>query len=93
MGRSLARIDATARLGMSYDARVKVLTAKVADGLLDVPEGILRDGDTVTLLVPEPEETGFRLSEEQQALLRAAILEADEGRSVDGWQLLDEIRP
>jgi len=56
---------------MQYGARVKLLTAKVVDGLLDVPEGTLCDGDTVILLVPEPEETGFCLSEEQQATLRA----------------------
>jgi hypothetical protein len=69
-----------------------VLSSQVGDGRLDVLEGTLRDGDRVTLLVPESEETGFSLSEDQQAKIRAAIVEADEGRSVDGWQLLDEIR-
>ena len=69
---------------------MKVLTARVIDGRLDIPEGSFREGDTVTLLVPEDEE-GFRLSAEEQALLLASIAQADRGEVVDGWQLLDEI--
>jgi hypothetical protein len=70
---------------------MKVLTAKVVDGRLDVPEGSLQEGATVTLLVPEAEE-GFRLSSEDQALLREAIGQAERGEVVDGWRLLDELR-
>jgi hypothetical protein len=69
---------------------MKVLTARVIDGRLDIPEGSFREGDTVTLLVPEDEE-GFRLSAEEQALLLASIAQADRGEVVDGWQLLDEL--
>ena len=69
---------------------MKVLTARFVDGHLDVPEGSLREGDTVTLLVPEDEE-GFRLSAEEQALLLESIAQADRGEVVDGWQLLDEL--
>jgi hypothetical protein len=58
---------------------------------LDVPDGTLEEGATVTLLVPEAEE-GFILSQEEQALLLEAIHQADRGEVVDGWHLLDELR-
>ncbi len=40
-----------------------MLTAKVVEGRLDLPEGTLRDGEIVTLLVADSEEAGFRLSD------------------------------
>lgn len=49
---------------------MKVLTAKVVEGRLDLPAGALRDGDTVTLLIGEPEEQGFHLSDAEQEELR-----------------------
>jgi len=70
---------------------MKILTAQVVDGRLDVPEGSFQEGDTVTLLVPEAEE-GFHLSSEEQALLLESVAQADRGEVVDGWQLLDELR-
>jgi len=70
---------------------MKMLTATVVDGRLELPEGTLHDGDTVTLLVPEREEEGFHLSDDQQADLRAAIAEADRGDTVNDRQLLDEL--
>jgi len=70
---------------------MKVLTAKVVAGRLDVPEGILEEGATVTLLIPEDEE-GFRLSPEEQTLLAEAIAQSERGEVVDGWQLLDELK-
>ncbi|HTG36949.1 MAG TPA: hypothetical protein VLB76_28870 [Thermoanaerobaculia bacterium] len=70
---------------------MKVLTAKVMDdGRLDVPEGSLRKGDTITLLVPEAEE-GFRLSPEEKSFLLESIAQTDRGEVVDGWQLLSEL--
>jgi hypothetical protein len=70
---------------------MKVLTAKVMDGgRLDVPEGSLQAGDTVTLLVPEAEE-GFALSSEEKSFLLEAIAQADRGEVVDGWRLLSEL--
>jgi hypothetical protein len=70
---------------------MKVLTAKVMDGgRLDVPEGSLQAGDTVTLLVPEVEE-GFALSPEEKSFLLEAIAQADRGEVVDGWRLLSEL--
>jgi hypothetical protein len=72
---------------------MKVFSAKVVDGRLDVPEGSLEEGATVTLLVPEDdEEEGFRLSPEDQALLLESIAEGRRGEVVDGWQLLDELK-
>ena len=70
---------------------MKVLTVKVVGGKLDVPDGTLEEGATVTLLVPEAEE-GFTLSQEEQALLLESIRQADRGEVVDGWQLLDDLR-
>jgi hypothetical protein len=69
---------------------MKVLTAQVVDGRLDVPEGSFREGDMVTLLVPENEE-GFCLSAEERALLLKSIAQAERGEVVDGWKLLDEL--
>lgn len=68
-----------------------MLTAKVIDGQLDLPEGILEEGVTVTLLVPEKDED-FKLTEEQQEELAQALAEADRGEGVDGWQFLAELR-
>jgi len=71
---------------------MKVLTAKVVDGRLDVPQGSFEEGATITLLVPEDdEEEGFRLSPEDQALLLESIAEGRRGEVVDGWQFLDEL--
>jgi hypothetical protein len=65
---------------------MKLLTAKVIDGQLDLPEGVLEEGVTITLLVPEEDED-FELMEEQQEELAQALAEADRGEGVDGWLL------
>ncbi|HEX5720720.1 MAG TPA: hypothetical protein VF179_31490 [Thermoanaerobaculia bacterium] len=70
---------------------MKLLTAKVIDGQLDLPEGVLEEGVTITLLVPEGDED-FELTEEQQEELTQALAEADRGEGVDGWQFLAELR-
>lgn len=70
---------------------MKLLSARVIDGQLDLPEGTLEEGVTVTLLVPEQNE-GFELTEEQQEELAQALAEADRGEGVDGWQFLAELR-
>ncbi len=69
---------------------MKILTAKIVDGKLDIPEGVLPEGTTVILLVPEAEE-GFQLPPEAQALLLEAIGQAERGEVVDGWQLLEAL--
>lgn len=70
---------------------MKLLTAKVIDGRLDLPEGVLEEGVTITLLVPEGDED-FDLTEEQQEELAQALAEAERGEGVDGWQFLAELR-
>jgi hypothetical protein len=70
---------------------MKMLTAKFIEGRLDLPEGCLHEGDTVTLLVPEAEE-GFRLSLDERVLLLEAMGQADRGEVIDGWRLLDELK-
>jgi hypothetical protein len=70
---------------------MKILSAKVVDGRLDIPEGMLEEGSVVTVLVRESPETLF-LSEDQKEELSAAIAEANRGEGVDGWQFLEELR-
>ena len=69
---------------------MKLLSAKVVDGQLDLPEGTLEDGLTVTILIPEP-DGGFELTEDQRRELKEALGEADRGEGVDGWRLLEEL--
>lgn len=56
-----------------------------------MPEGSFQEGATVTLLIPDAEEDGFRLSSEDQAQLLAAMAQAERGEVVDGWKLLDSL--
>lgn len=70
---------------------MKLLSAKVIDGHLDVPEGTLPEGIRVTVLVPE-DDSQFELAQEQQEELATAVAEADRGEGIDGWRLLDELR-
>lgn len=70
---------------------MKMLTAKVVDGRVDIPKDILEEGSIVTVLVQEPDEA-FALSEEQHRELAQAIAEADRGEGVEGWQLLEDLR-
>lgn len=59
---------------------------------MDLPPEALREGETVTVLIPEDNEKGFHLSEEEQKELLEAIAEVERGDVVDGWALLDELR-
>lgn len=68
-----------------------MLTAKVVDSQLDVPKGLLDEGITVTILVPEGED-GFELSAEEVALIRESFAQIARGEWIDGEQLIDEIR-
>lgn len=74
-------------------ASMKMLTAKVVRGQLDLPEGFLEDeeGSTVTVLIPEAEES-FDLSEDEVAFIRESMDQIARGDWVDRQQLLDEIR-
>ena len=69
---------------------MKMLSAKVVDGQLDLPEGELEEGVTVTILVPDA-DAGLDLTVEQRNELLQALGEADRGEGADGWQLLEEL--
>jgi hypothetical protein len=70
---------------------MKVLTARYRQGRLDVPEGTLAEGDTVTLLIPEKADEGFTVTPQERALLKEAIEQGRRGEGVDGWKLLDTL--
>ena len=72
---------------------MKMLTAKVIDGHLDVPDGTLEEGITVTILVPEGSDTeGFEVTAEERAFLLDSLEQARRGEGVDGWALLRDLR-
>lgn len=71
---------------------MKMLTARVIEGRLDLPSDALREGETVTVLIPEENEQGFHLSQQDQKELQAAVAEVERGEVVDGWELLDGLR-
>lgn len=70
---------------------MKLLTAKVVDGRVDVPPDLLEEGAPVTILVGEPEGK-LDLSEEEWTLLRRSMEQIERGEWVDGWTLLDDLR-
>lgn len=71
---------------------MKMFSAKVVDGRLDVPDGALPEGTTVTVLVPDEDDAGFKLSESEENELLEAIAACERGEFVDGWQLLRELK-
>lgn len=71
---------------------MKVLSARVVDGKLDLPDDALREGLTVTVLVPEDDQ-GFELTEEQKAFIQESLAQAGRGETIDGWRLLADLRP
>jgi hypothetical protein len=70
---------------------MRILTAKFVNGRLDLPDGSVHEGDTVTLLVPESEKA-FDLTDEERTKLAEAVAEIDRGAGVDGWRLLDDLK-
>lgn len=70
---------------------MKIVTGKVVHGRIDVPGDVLTEGSVVTLLVSEEEE-GFELSPELEDELVEAMAEADRGETVDGWELLRNLK-
>lgn len=71
---------------------MRVLSAEVVDGRLELPEGAAKEGATLVVLVPDGEENGFRLSADEQVRLRISLAQADEGDLSDGLALLDELK-
>lgn len=68
---------------------MRVLTAKVVDGKIDV-SGDLEDGATVAVLGIGPEHA--RLSPEDEEELAQALAEIRAGHFVDGQQLVAELK-
>lgn len=72
---------------------MKMLTAEVVNGQLDLPRGSLEEGVTVTMLVPEAEDReGFDVTEQEKAFLLESFEQVRRGDHVDGWKLLEELR-
>jgi hypothetical protein len=60
-------------------------------GRVEVPADAVSEGSQVTMLVADDEE-GFELTPELESELVEAMAEADRGQTVDGWQLLRELK-
>ncbi len=69
---------------------MKVVTAQVIDGRVEVPPEIA-EGSQVAILAPD-EGQPITLSPEQEGELSEALAEIRAGRFIDGWTLLDEIK-
>lgn len=69
---------------------MKILTAKVIDGRLELPKGEVEEGAIVTVLVSEGEK-GFELSPDEENRLLESIAQAERGETIDGWQLLNDL--
>lgn len=70
---------------------MRMFTARVVGGRLDVPDGDLPEGATVTVLLPDEDGESFALTDEQRASLARSLDQADRGETVDGWELLREL--
>lgn len=68
-----------------------VTTGKVRHGAVEVNAESLPEGVTVTIIAPEGNET-FELEPEQEAMLLAAIREADDGKVSPAAEVLARIR-
>lgn len=70
---------------------MKVVSGKVIAGRIVVEGEPLEEGCTVTVLAPERDEA-FVLDSQAEALLLAAIAEADRDETITGEQLLSKLR-
>jgi len=64
-----------------------VTTGKVTGGAIEVEEGSLPEGATVTILATEDGEV-FELNSSDEAMILAAIAEADRGEVINASDLL-----
>jgi hypothetical protein len=69
---------------------MKVLTARVVDGKIDVGSAELEEGAAVALLISETSD--FRLTQEEQEELALALAEIRRGDYTDGRELLQELK-
>ena len=69
---------------------MKVMTARVVDGKIDVGDAQLQEGAAVALLISETSE--FQLTEAEETELEDALSEIKRGEYTDGSQLLRELK-
>ena len=69
---------------------MKVMTARVVDGKIDVGNTPLEEGARVAVLISEG--PGFELSEADQEELEEALAEIERDEFVDGRELLRELK-
>jgi hypothetical protein len=69
-----------------------ITTGKVNNGVIRIDSKDLPDGTTVTLIVPEGDET-FELDPAQETELLAAIAEAEHGQLISASEILEKIAP
>jgi hypothetical protein len=69
---------------------MRVMTARVVDGKIDVGDAELQDGAAVAVLIPDA--SGFQLSEDDQEELELALSEIQHGNFTDGRELLRELK-
>ncbi len=68
---------------------MRLITGTVIDGKVEVPPEIA-EGSSVAVLAPE-DELVVLTPEEEQALSES-IRRIEAGESIDGWELLEEIK-
>jgi len=68
-----------------------ITTGRVRSGKIEIDDATLREGTKVTVLASECEET-FELGPKDEAVLPAAIAEAERGESVSATEVLQKIR-
>jgi len=70
---------------------VRIATGKVVHGKLELDGDSLEEGATVTVLVPERDET-FELTPDEESALEESLNQAAAGLFVDAEALLRELR-
>jgi phosphoglycerate dehydrogenase-like enzyme len=70
---------------------MRIATGKVIRGKLELDGDSLEEGATVTVLVPESDET-FTLTPDEEVALEESLKQAARGEFVDADALLRELR-
>jgi hypothetical protein len=70
---------------------MRIATGKVVHGKLELEGDALEEGATVTVLVPETDET-FEFTPEEELALEESLKQAAQGHFVDAEALLRELR-